>query len=62
MRLAVAPEKLRGVYARLARRYDLQHGLLTFANDARGRRMVVKKTVFICLLANPAKGAMTKER
>ena len=46
MRLAVAPEKLRTVYAALARRYDLQHELLTFANDARGRRMVVEKTVF----------------
>ncbi len=45
MRGAVASEKLRNIYAALARRYDVQHRLLTFASDARGRRLVVAKTV-----------------
>lgn len=45
MRSAVASEKLQNVYAALARRYDIQHRLLTFASDARGRRLVVAKTV-----------------
>ena len=45
MRAAVAPEKLKSVYAALARRYDLQHRLLTLASDERGRRLVVEKAV-----------------
>lgn len=45
MRNAVGPEKLKKVYAAVARRYDLQHRLLTFASDERGRQLLVAKTV-----------------
>lgn len=37
--------KLRQVYDRVARRYDLQHRLVTFGSDERGRRLVVERTV-----------------
>jgi ubiquinone/menaquinone biosynthesis C-methylase UbiE len=45
MRAAIAPQRLRRVYADLAGRYDLQHGLLTLGSDARGRRLVARRTV-----------------
>ncbi len=45
MRQALGIDKLTAVYARLARRYDWQHRLITFAADQRGRRMLVEQTV-----------------
>lgn len=45
MREAIAPEKLRNVYTALARRYDVQHGILTLGADERGRRLAVEQTV-----------------
>ena len=45
VRKAIAPEKLKSVYAVLARHYDIQHRLSTLASDETGRRLVVEKTV-----------------
>ena len=45
MREAVASSKLKPIYSALARRYDLQHGALTFGADERGRRLVVANAV-----------------
>lgn len=45
MRDALPMESLKAVYGRLAHRYDVQHGLITFGSDARGRRLVVERTV-----------------
>lgn len=45
MRAAVAPQKLKAVYAGVAGRYDWQHGLLTLHSDQRGRELVVDRTV-----------------
>lgn len=45
MRQAVAPKKLKAVYAALAHRYDIQHGALTLGADERGRRLAVEQTV-----------------
>jgi len=42
---ALSPGKLRGVYDRVARLYDWEHRLLTFASDQRGRELVVERTV-----------------
>jgi ubiquinone/menaquinone biosynthesis C-methylase UbiE len=45
VRQALDIDRLAGVYARLARRYDWQHRLITAAADERGRRIVVEATV-----------------
>ena len=45
MRKAIDSVKLQGVYDRAASHYDLQHALLTFRSDARGRRLVVDQGV-----------------
>jgi ubiquinone/menaquinone biosynthesis C-methylase UbiE len=45
VRAALAPAVARGVYDRLARRYDLQHAALTAGADGRGRRIVVERAV-----------------
>lgn len=45
MRQALALDSLRGIYGRLARRYDWQHRLITAAADQRGRRMLVERAV-----------------
>lgn len=45
MRQALDIDRLAGVYARLARRYDWQHRLITAAADERGRRILVEATV-----------------
>lgn len=45
IRDAIAPERLKGVYSAVARRYDFEHGALTFRQDQRGRRLVVANTV-----------------
>lgn len=45
MREALDTETLRSVYGRIARRYDFQHGLITFRGDQRGRRILVENSV-----------------
>jgi demethylmenaquinone methyltransferase / 2-methoxy-6-polyprenyl-1,4-benzoquinol methylase len=45
VREALSVEELRGIYARIAKRYDLQHGIITARADERGRRFLVDKTV-----------------
>lgn len=45
MRDALAPDDLKQLYRRLAGHYDVQHGLITFASDQRGRRMLVERAV-----------------
>ncbi len=45
MRTALDTGTLKRLYARLARRYDLQHGLLTARADQRGRRRLVELLV-----------------
>lgn len=45
MRNARSIDELRGIYARLARSYDVRHALLTARADRRGRSIVVDRTV-----------------
>ena len=45
MREALSVEELKGIYARIAARYDIQHGLITARADERGRRLLVDKAV-----------------
>jgi ubiquinone/menaquinone biosynthesis C-methylase UbiE len=45
VRAALGFDRLRGVYDRAARRYDLQHALLTLGSDDRGRRLLVREAV-----------------
>lgn len=45
MRKALSKESLKGIYSRIAKRYDLQHSLITFGSDQKGRRMLVERTV-----------------
>lgn len=45
LRAAIDPRKLSDVYDRAASHYDLQHALLTFRSDQRGRQLVVKQGV-----------------
>jgi ubiquinone/menaquinone biosynthesis C-methylase UbiE len=45
LRQGLSIDRLTGVYARLARRYDWQHRLITAAADERGRRILVQSTV-----------------
>ena len=45
MRTALGLERLKGVYAHLARRYDVQHALLTARSDQRGRKLLVASAV-----------------
>jgi len=45
MRTALNPDSLRRIYDRLARRYDVQHALITAGADGRGRRMLVRAAV-----------------
>ncbi|MDX1818288.1 MAG: class I SAM-dependent methyltransferase [Marinobacter sp.] len=45
MREALDKNRLKGVYDRIARRYDLLHTCLTARSDQRGRRMVVDEAV-----------------
>lgn len=45
MREGLDKRLLRGVYDRLAKRYDLQHTVLTARSDGRGRKMIVERTV-----------------
>lgn len=45
MRAALSVDNLKGIYGRLARRYDFQHALITARADQKGRRMLVDKAV-----------------
>lgn len=45
MRTALEKGVLRGVYDRVAKRYDIQHGLATARTDQQGRRMLVGAAV-----------------
>ncbi len=45
MRTAIDPEKLQGIYGQIAKRYDVQHALITFGTDQKGRRMLVENCV-----------------
>lgn len=45
MREALGKNQLQSIYARLARRYDLQHLVLTGGADRRGRTILVERTV-----------------
>jgi len=45
MRKALSTEKLKGIYGHIAKRYDLQHGLITFSADQKGRRTLVENSV-----------------
>lgn len=45
MREALGLEELRGIYARIAARYDFQHALITARADQRGRKILVDKAV-----------------
>jgi len=45
VRPALSLTKLRGIYDNIAKRYDLQHGLITAKADQRGRRMLVERAV-----------------
>jgi demethylmenaquinone methyltransferase/2-methoxy-6-polyprenyl-1,4-benzoquinol methylase len=44
-RRALDEEKLKAVYDRAARRYDLQHSFFTASSDQRGRELLVEKAV-----------------
>jgi ubiquinone/menaquinone biosynthesis C-methylase UbiE len=45
MHPALSKEQLQSVYHRLAKHYDLQHGLITARTDQRGRRLLVDHAV-----------------
>ena len=45
MRTALPKEQLATVYAKIARRYDVQHALITARADQRGRRLLVETAV-----------------
>lgn len=45
MRKALSLDQLREIYARIAVRYDVEHGLITAKADQRGRRLLVNKAV-----------------
>ncbi len=41
MRGALSKEKLKGIYRRIAKRYDFQHAVITARADQRGRNILV---------------------
>lgn len=45
MRDALSVGELKGIYADIAKRYDVQHALITARADQRGRRLLVEKSV-----------------
>lgn len=45
MRKALSTDELKGIYGSIVKRYDLQHALITFSADQKGRRIVVENTV-----------------
>lgn len=45
MRNGLSIEELKSTYARIAKRYDFQHALITARADQRGRKLLVEKSV-----------------
>lgn len=45
MREGLSMEDLKGIYGRIAKRYDFQHGLITFRTDQKGRRILIENAV-----------------
>lgn len=45
MRQALSTDKLKNIYRQIAGYYDVQHGLITFKSDQRGRKMLVDNAV-----------------
>ena len=45
MREGLSLDNLKSIYARIAERYDAQHGFITARSDARGRRLLVDRAV-----------------
>ncbi len=45
MRQGLQTNTLRGIYGRIAARYDFQHKFITLGSDQRGRQLVVESTV-----------------
>jgi len=45
MRPALPIEKLKSVYGLIAKRYDLQHTLITSGTDQKGRKLLVEKAI-----------------
>lgn len=45
MRKALSIDELKSIYARIAKRYDVEHGLITAKSDQRGRTLLVNKAV-----------------
>ena len=45
MREGLQNEQLVSIYGRIAKRYDLQHGLITARSDQRGREALVERAV-----------------
>lgn len=45
MRDALPLDQLKNVYGRIAKRYDVEHGLITAKSDQRGRTLLVNKAV-----------------
>jgi len=45
MRSALSIEKLKSVYGLIAKRYDLQHTLITAGTDQRGRKLLVERAI-----------------
>ena len=45
MREGLSLDNLKSIYARIAQRYDAQHAVITARSDARGRRLLVDRTV-----------------
>jgi demethylmenaquinone methyltransferase/2-methoxy-6-polyprenyl-1,4-benzoquinol methylase len=46
VRAALSVDKLRGIYDTIARRYDVEHTLLTARADQKGRRLLVEAAVW----------------
>ena len=45
MRQALSKEKLKGIYGQIAKRYDVQHALITARADQKGRKILVEYSV-----------------
>jgi len=45
MRESLSTDKLKSIYRRIAKRYDIQHALITAKADQKGRRILIKNSV-----------------
>jgi hypothetical protein len=45
LRKALSIGKLKSVYGRIAKQYDLQHSLITAGTDQKGRKLLVDKAI-----------------